>query len=243
VIHPRIRARRVAVARDVGRRRLRRLVLALAVTTVVGLATAVVLSPILDVDQVVVVGAGARAADVRAAAGVERGSPLLLVATGAVEERVEALAWVGHAEVRRELPGALRIDVRRRPPVAVVVRPDGAVALIDATGSVTGVTRQWPGGFPVLVTSRPSPEPGQRVRPAAAARVAGALGPLAGSVARVSVEGGRATLLLTDGIEVRLGGLERLREKSRAAHAVLGARSVAPVAYVDVRVPAAPVTG
>jgi hypothetical protein len=57
------------------------------------------------------------------------------------------------------------------------------------------------------------------------------------------VEDGQAALLVIDGPEVRLGDLDRLDEKMRAADAVLRSLAGTPVTYVDVRVPSGPVTG
>jgi cell division protein FtsQ len=242
-IDPRIRARRVAVAREAGRRRLRRLLLVLALAAVTGAVAIVMWSPLLDVDRVAVAGAGARAASVRAAAGVEPGAALLLVRTGGVEERVEELPWVAEARATRELPGTLRITVTERPPVGFATRPDGTAAIVDATGVVTEVAASAPAGLPGLVTAAPPPRPGKVVTPGASARVAAALGPLAGRVTRVSVDRGEAALTLTDARVVRLGDLTRLDEKARAAAAVLDAPGLPAVAYVDVRVPSAPVTG
>jgi cell division protein FtsQ len=200
-------------------------------------------SPLLDVDRVVVAGAGPRAASVRAAAGVHRGSALLLVATGAVEDDVEELAWVAEARATRELPGTLRITVTERAPVAFATRPDGRAAVVDATGVVTEVAATPPAGLPALVTTAAPPGQGKVVVPAAAARVAAALGPLAGRVTRISVDRSEAALTLADARVVRLGDLTHLEEKSRAAAAVLDSPGLPAVTYVDVRVPSAPVTG
>jgi len=241
-IDPRIRARRVEVTRAAGRRRLRRILVALGLVVVAAAALGAVVSPLLDVDRVSVVGGGDRAAEIRAAAAVHRGAPLLLVDTGAVEDRVEGLSWVADARVSRDLPGTLRIAVRLRPPVAYAARPDGHLAVVDPSGTVVALSSAAPGGLPALVTMLPPPGPGGQIDPRAAARVAAGLGPLAGRVARISVDHAQAALLLTDGTEVRLGGLDHVEAKSRAADAVLAALP-GPVAYVDVRVPSAPVTG
>jgi cell division protein FtsQ len=216
-------------------------VLALAALT--GAAAIVMWSPLLDVDRVVVAGAGSRAAAVRAAAGVEDGSALLLVATGGAEDRVERLPWVAEAHATRELPGTLRITVTERPAVAFATRPDGRVAVVDATGVVTEIVAGGPDGLPALVTAARPPRPGRVVTPAAAARVAAALGPLARRVTRISVDRGEAALTLADARVVRLGNLTHLEEKARAAAAVLDSPGLPAVAYVDVRVPSAPVTG
>jgi hypothetical protein len=76
------------------------------------------------------------------------------------------------------------------------------------------------------------------------ARVAGALpSELRGRVASVEIAGGTARLLLTRGPEVRLGPLQDLKAKSRAAAAVLATLGSTPVRYIDVQSPSAPVVG
>ncbi len=206
-------------------------------------AGGLVLSPLLDVDQVSVSGAGPRVQEVRSAAATKRGDALLLVDTGAVAERIQSLAWVAHAEVTRELPGTLRIEVTSRAPVATVARTDGTFAVVDPTGTVVSVAAAPPEGLTALVSDTPDPAPGERIAPVASARVAARLGPLVGRVARVMVEHGQAALLMAGGPEIRLGGLDGLPEKMRAADALLTSLAGAPVTYVDVRVPGAPVTG
>jgi cell division protein FtsQ len=233
----------VEVARTAGRRRLRRLVIVASLVATIFAAGGIILSPLLDVDHVVIGGAGPRVQEVRAAAQIERGSAILLVDPGNVAERIESLAWVADAEVSRELPGTVTIQVTTRPPVAVVPRTDGTFAVVDPTGTVVAIEAVAPEGLTALVTDDPDVEPGDRIAPPAVARVAAELGPRAGRVARVMVEDGQAALLMAGGPEIRLGNLDRVHEKARAADAVLASLSRAPVTYVDVRVPSAPVTG
>jgi cell division protein FtsQ len=213
--------------------------------TLVGLifgAGGLILSPLLDVDGVTITGAGPRVQQVRAVAEVTRGEAILLVDTDDVAERIEALPWVARAEVARELPGTVSIRVTSRAPVAVVPRTDGTFGVVDPTGTVVSVEATAPEGLTALVSDTPDAEPGARIEPLASARVASELGPLAGRVARVMVEDGQAALLMTGGPEIRLGRLDRLHEKVRAADALLTSLAGAPVTYVDVSVPSAPVT-
>lgn len=236
-IDPRIRARRVAVTREQGRQRLHRLMAVLGMVAVAALATGAVFSPLLDVNQVAVTGAdGPRAAEVRQAAAVHVGAPLLLVDTSAVEARVEALPWVSEAHVVRDLPGTLRVEVRLRVPVAWKPAAGGEVRLVDARGTTVTTGAQAPAGLPELQTDRHAS--------ATAAAVAAALDPaLRDQVATVVVAGGQATLKLVDGHEVRLGAPQQLAAKARAALAVLRALGSSSFTYLDVTVPSAPVTG
>ena len=82
-VDPRIRARRIAVAREQGRRRLRVVLVLLSLIVVAGTAWLIVHSPFLDVDHIVVAGVPeSRVAAVVAASGISRHDPLLLVSTG-----------------------------------------------------------------------------------------------------------------------------------------------------------------
>lgn len=242
-VDPRMRERRVSVQRTAGRRRLRRLLAVFVVLAIIGGAIAVVLSPLLALDDVTVVGAGERAVEVRGVVDDDRGSALLLLDTGDVADRVERLSWVADAEVERELPNSLRIAVTPRVPVAWVRAADGTIALVDDRGVVLAGAPTSPSGLAELSGVTRVPALGGRISPAAGARVAAALGPLAGRVGAVVAADGQAVLHMLDGLEIRFGALDRLEEKARSAAAVLGATDPGTLTYVDVRVPSAPVTG
>jgi cell division protein FtsQ len=213
------------------------------VLAILGGAIAVVLSPLLALDDVTIIGAGARDAEVLAVTDDDRGSPLLLLDTGDVADRVERLSWVADARVERELPNSLRIVVTSRVPVAWARAADGRIALVDDRGVVLAGAPGVPSGLAELSGLTRVPALGGRIRPVVGARVAAALGPLTGRVGAIVVGGGQAVLSMLDGPEVRLGALDRLEEKARSAAAVLGATDAAALAYIDVRVPSAPVTG
>lgn len=146
-VHPRMRARRAAVVRDAGRRRLRRIKVALAVVAVAVWVQVALQSSLLDVDEVQVGGADRTTeAEVRAAAAVDRGDAMVSLDLDGVEERVSALPWVAEARVTRSWPGTLRIVVTERRAVAVAVRGDGW-ALVDRTGRVLAVEEDRPAGL------------------------------------------------------------------------------------------------
>jgi cell division protein FtsQ len=216
----------------------------LAVLAVIGGAIGVVLSPLLALDDVTVVGAGDRAAEVHRVVDGDLGSALLLLDTGAVAGRVERLPWVADARIERELPNSLRIVVTERAPVAWARTADGSVALVDGRGFVLAVALTPPDGMPELRDIAQVPPLGGRISPTGGARVAAALEPLAGRIKDVVVDAdGQTVLHVLDGPELRFGGPDRLAEKARSAAAVLQATDPSSLTYVDVRVPSAPVTG
>ncbi|MGH8984430.1 MAG: cell division protein FtsQ/DivIB [Acidimicrobiia bacterium] len=246
-IDPRMRARRVAVVRARGRRRLRVLVV---VTTALGVAVGawlVVTSTLLDVDRIAVRGTvGVPEEAVRSAADVDTGDALLLLDLGAVEQRVEEIPAVLDAQVHRDLPDGVRITVVEREPAAWAPRADGTVSILDRTGRVIAeAAGDSPPALPEVRGLAHLPEAGRTTEAGGVAtRVLADLPPELGDrVATVVMYGGVLVLRLDDGIEVRLGPPRGVSAKGRTALAVLATLGDAPVAYVDVRVSSAPVTG
>jgi cell division septal protein FtsQ len=236
-IDPRVRARRVAVTREAGRRRLRRILWVLGAFAVAGAGTGAVVSPLLDVNQIAVVGVdGAHAAEVRAAAGVDRGEALLLLDTGAVVKHVAALSWVADVHVARQLPGTLRIDVTPRFAVAWRATDGGGFALLDSRGALISTVPAPTAGLPEVAGT------GHQVQ--LAAKVSAALSPtLRAEVASVAVAGGQVRLLLISGSEVRFGDAQDLAAKVRATEVMLTALGPTRGNYLNVSDPSSPTTG
>ncbi len=236
-IDPRVRARRVAVTREAGRRRLRRLLWALGALGFAAVAAGAVVSPLLDLNQIAVTGVGgAHADEVRAAAGVDAGAALLLLDTGAVTARVEALPWVDEVNVARQLPGTLRVEVTPRFPVAWRTTETGEIEVLDSRGTVISTAAAPDPALPELLAGSG--------RVGAAARVAGALSsPLRPQVVSIWVNDGNAVVTLHAGPELRFGAISDLGAKVRASEAMLAELAGTPVRYIDVTVPSAPVTG
>jgi cell division protein FtsQ len=134
-IDPRIRARRVAVRRQEGRRRLRFLLGAAGLVALAVAAWGLTRTPLLDLDHVRYEGVvEADAAEIAAAAGLETGTPMFDLDLGGVEREVTALAWVASAEARRDWPGTVRVVVEPRVAVAVIGTETGPAFLADDDG-------------------------------------------------------------------------------------------------------------
>jgi cell division protein FtsQ len=256
-IDPRIRARRIAVTREQGQRRLRLILFAVSFLGLLGLVWLALESPALDVDHVEVSGIrDIPAAEVVTAAGVSRGDALTFVDTGAVRARVEALPRIASARVTRSFPGTVKIAVTEREPAAWVRPPaprgtrSNTVVFVDAAGRVIEEGESPPPTLPEIRGLGALPEVGDRVRPAAAVTLLADLPPaLAAQVASVTIDGDEATLGLRPrqggwptAETVRLGTITDVRTKALATLAVLSALDES-VGYIDVRVPTAPATG
>lgn len=166
VVDPRFRARRIAVRKQAGRRRLKRLLVLIAVAVTALAAVIVLKSPLLDVDEIVVDGAvRTDAAAVAEAAGITNGAPLLLADLGRAEAAVEALPWVADATVRRDIPGGIHVEVVERTPVATLAA-GGATLLVDETGTIVAEAASVGPIFPPYVAVRSddaAPAPGAKV--------------------------------------------------------------------------------
>jgi cell division protein FtsQ len=161
-----VRARRDAVpdsvrlfSQRIRRRRLRAAMpwlIGLGVVAVLAGATAVVFAtPLLGVAEVRVTGARLLSpGEVRAAAGVGRGTPLIRVDTRAVGRRVGKLPPVARATVTRRWPRVLVVRVVERVPSATVPLGD-RYAVVDRTGVVFDWTASRSPALPVLKVSTP----------------------------------------------------------------------------------------
>jgi cell division protein FtsQ len=217
-----------------------------AVTVLSVVAWGVTVSPLLDIDHVVVTGTTGHttAAEVQSAAGIHRGDALAWLDTTGAVSSIEALPYVHSARVEREWPDTVTIRVVERVPVAWMASGNRR-ALMDRTGRVLESVTTAPAGMPQLASTAAVPTAGRTVAPAIGegARVAAALGPLARGVRLITVTDAGVSLQLTAGPEVRLGEPDRVAVKVRAAAAVIVALNGAPVQYVDVSTPTNPVAG
>ena len=138
-VDPRMKARRVAVLRAEGRRRLRILLVALGVILAAAAAWGVSLTPLLDVDRMAVSGIDpANRAEILESSQLSVGMPMAFLDVDAAQSYIAALPWVRSARVWRDWPATVRIAVDPRVPAAVVPAGGGRTALIDAYGYAIG---------------------------------------------------------------------------------------------------------
>jgi cell division protein FtsQ len=241
VVDPRMRSRRIAVNRDQGKRRLKRLTVALGVVAVVVAAAVATQTPLLDVDRVRIDGVShTDAADVRSVGGIRHGEAMVGIDADRAAARVETLPWIDQATVARRWPGTVEIQVTERQPLALVEVAAGRAALVDEDGRVLEVTREPPGGLPVVTGVRGRVAEGEELgrdgRDALA--ILRAVGErLPDVVASVS---GDLDAALASGGEIRFGSTDDLDDKIVAVETVLADVDTACLALLDVRVPGSP---
>ncbi|MQA14448.1 MAG: FtsQ-type POTRA domain-containing protein [Pseudonocardiaceae bacterium] len=227
------RARADRAAR--GRRRLRVAIVTVALAGVAGVLWLLLGSSLLGVRQVEVAGAVELSAEqVRTAAAVPLGTPLLRLDTAAIESRVQQLGRVAGTEVGRSVTGTVHVAVTERAPIAIVPAADG-VHLVDATATDFATVPAAPPGLPVLRVPRVAPgEPAAR----AAAQVLAALPPsLLPQVQVVTADSpANVVLRLDEGRHVRWGAPDRSARKA----AVLGPLLTQPGRVYDVSSPQLP---
>ncbi len=129
----------------------------LAALLVVGLLVATLwllfFSSVLAVQQVDVEGETKVAAeDVLAVAGLDEGEPLARVDLDAVRTRVQALAPVRSADVTRQWPDTIVIEIEERVAIAVV-EVGGRLRGLDLDGAVFGQYASPPEDLPRVQTA------------------------------------------------------------------------------------------
>jgi cell division septal protein FtsQ len=252
-VDPRLRARRIQVRRDEGRKRLRWAVIGGACLAVLLGAGLVLESPFFAVNDVDVTG-GVYTDPARLAEVVDEldGSTLLGADLGKAEATLAADPWVKRVRVERRLLRGVRIEIVERIPVTTYMGEDQRWRVLDAEGKVMAVLDP-PGSKPVdpleltLATPGPDLEPGATA-PSALAGAAGVVprlpSDLRSRTCSLAVsDQGRLQLNLCDGFVIDLGSPERLRDKLVTTIFVLNTRTeeVAASSGLDVGDPERPV--
>jgi len=138
--------------------------------------------------------------ELRAAIGVEQGSPILDFDVEAARARIEALAWVDDARVMRLLPGTIFVEIVEKRPFALW-QVDGQVWLIEEDGGL--ITREdaarFAGTVPLVVGEGAESKVAELIAALAQERT------VAANVASaVRVGGRRWDLILVTGARVKL---------------------------------------
>lgn len=240
VVDPRLRQRRIDVARAEGRRRLRRAVVLVVLAVVFAIAIAVAFSPLLDVDRIEVGGATRTSVGaVLDAGGLELGSPLITFDASAVAEGVATLAWVSEVTVDRSWDGTIAITIVEREPVAALIAGDDAV-LVDRHGQVLAEVGSAPASLPTITAVLDGPTPGDRVDAellpllVLAARIVDDLDLDPGVL---QYDDGDVMWVVPDVGRIRFGGVTDLDAKLIALGTVLGRLDGVIGGELDLRVP------
>jgi cell division protein FtsQ len=248
-VDPRISARRTAVSRQQGRRRLWVLgSLAMAASLAVG-GWYLLHSPLLSARSLTVAGATHETvSQVEAMAGLANHPPLVDVNSGEAARRIERLPWVKTASVHVQWPDGVRITVTERVPQSVMSATDGKWAELSADGRVLSISATRPPGL-VLVTGPQAPGvAGSTLGPVdqPGVTVASTL-PVSfeSQVTAVRVEpGGWVQLAMTTPIVVDIGTATQLPAKYEDVTSILAGATLHDGDVIDVSVPDAPtVTG
>jgi cell division protein FtsQ len=208
---PRVRARRIAVRRAKGRKRLIWVAIAAAILVVLVGAIAVLASSLFDVRTVDVQGAVyTDPSQLSAIVDGLQGDAILLVDTRQIERQLESIAWVESARVSTQFPHRVFIDIRERKPIATFAGSDSKFRVIDRDGRVLDIVDGVPIDYMLITGANPDVERGQFAgRPfASAAQLAIALPPEVRALTEsigVDATGGNLTLQLHNDLIVQLG--------------------------------------
>ncbi len=209
-------------ASPAGPRVPRRVLIVIATVVAVSLLGWLVLfSPVLGAQHVVVHGTSRLSvAQVRDAARVPSGRPLLRLDAGAIQKRVTALPEVATARVRSDYPSTVVITITERVAVGYVLR-DGTIELVDRTGTQFRRASALPPGLPQfdLPSGADGVPAGQAV-----ATVAASLPPtvLSQLLTVRATSPSDVTLVLRDQRTVRWGSAQRSADKARLLPVLLG---------------------
>ena len=239
-IEPKLRQRRAAVRKAQGPRRLRWVLLAVAVLVLVIGGLAVLGSPLFAIEDIEVSNAVYSREALAPIVEDMEGEPTLRLDTGAFEERIERIPWVEDARIRTGFPDSASIEIRERRPAATFRGADGAFRVIDDDGRVLDVVGGQPADLLLVRSDDPPDTPAGDVAPdgfTVAATMAGALTPSvrpATESVDVANDGSDVRLRLVGGTEVLFGPGEDLADKLVRLETVIDMVSERPPARIDV---------
>lgn len=144
----RLAERRRRVAEDRARSNLGRLVRLLMVVAVIGGLVWFAQSPFLSVDEIVVEGSDrVDVAGVLSRSDIVPGRPMLLVDVSGAAERLRADPWVASAEVARDWPTRIVVELEERMPFAALRLAEGWWVVADDATLLEEI--EGPGDLPV----------------------------------------------------------------------------------------------
>lgn len=219
--------------------------IAVVIVVLLGVAagTVALRSPLFEVRRVEVRGNGRLApAEVRGLVEGARGRNLWLLPLDDLARSVTTHPWIARADVRRDLPSTLVVEIEERIPVAWVADPGGGAA-VAADGVVV---QRRPDGAGLVVIGQVDrvEDPGSvTAAPRPSLRVVASLPPrIRREVAEVSLHGEGVILSLRSGARVLYGRAESLWAKRATLAALLDwiDENEVPAGLVDLRAPATP---
>jgi cell division protein FtsQ len=242
---PRLSARRTAVLREQGQRRLRIVVAGVFGTLVIVAGWFALHSPLFSARALTVTGnAHESSAQVLAQGGLTGHPALLDVNAGAVAARIEQLPWVRSAAVHVSWPDGVHVVVTEETPRLAVSEPGGHWATLSADGRVLSVTAARPAGLLLLTVPAAPGAAGTQLsaRDAAGLRVASTLPVSFGAqVTAVTVEPqGWVQLAMTTPVLVNIGSASQLGAKYEDVSSILAGATLHNGDVIDVSVPDAP---
>jgi cell division septal protein FtsQ len=255
VVDPILLARRRALARARGRRRLALLGGIVGLAAAVGGYQGLRATPIFDVHAVAVHG-GDPALDAEVQTAMQAavgGRSLIGLDTGPLERRLQAMPYVKAVRVDRAFPNTLAVSIVPERPV-VTARSGHARFAVSADGRILGPASPKARGLAAVTLPAGVAMPVGR--PTANGDLRAALRLLSatpawfrhrvGRVIRIVPSQGSAVLVVNGGLQVRLGDAGRLGVKLQVAARVLAVmphRDRHSLAYVDVSAPGRPALG
>jgi len=241
----RIAARRRDVQEDGARHRLRRLMYVLLVMALVAGGIWLLFSPLMAVDEILVVGtARSNANAILTDAGVEQGVPTVSIRARTVEEALRADPWIIDADVAVTWPGSVEVVVLEHRPVAWVATDD-AWLLVAATGEILRTADEPPAtAARIELLGTPWGAPGTVVDDPAATGASLFVASLPGDMRSGLVITGTARSLWAQaaGHQIRLGRPVDMAEKAAALTAILDGE-VEPGVPIDLISPLWPALG
>lgn len=242
--HPRFVERQVAVQRENLKQRNNKVLIACALVAVALFGLLLTQGPLLDIDEVEVVGATTLdTSAVAALAEIVPGDPLMGLDLGLIEDRLEIVPDIASASVSKSWGGTVTITLVERVPT--VQFKNGDTWIVTGSDGIVIAHEDAPRtGVPGVRGALFQTVPGRRV-PAevnVSLSVAAAMPPDVSAMVETITQTADSLILdLHGGATIELGDARNLAEKFAAARAFLAHVELRCVDAINVQAPTVPV--
>ena len=161
-VHPRLKARRLAVRQQAGRRRVMWSVVLGSLVLLLILTALVLSTPLFAISKIKVSGVVYTDQEqVNEITASIRNKPILTADLDVVERRLAALPWVKYATAQMHFPHTVVIQIAERTPVAAFLGEDNQWRPIDIDGRVIDVLEGRPVDYMAIYGAGPSLKAGE----------------------------------------------------------------------------------
>lgn len=205
-------------------------------------------SPLYNVDTITIKNtstiplSAAETARISKLAQVMNGQPMYRLHSDSAEKLIKDLPTITSVAIGQTWPNKVIVTISRREPVAYVQTNKGFV-LVDNEGMAYEKTASAPKNLPAIEGLKEVTFTKKISNKNYVDIIAAAPQEIKNQIGHIAFKDKSYDVVLTDGIDIKLGSATQLKEKLAIAWSIILTKKRSELGYIDVSVPSLPVSG